>query len=764
MKIAYLSIPLALVLLVSMMANVFAAADFVQGANKPYYVGPKLDRLIIRYVTDNAVQWELFKTKEVNFVRAESIPETQLIDFANENPDDVLLARVAPPPWGAGVFFELEKWPTSELPVRKALAHLFDWDYATTQIFKPGIRGEIFGWMPGQYLEWQNPNPTTYVYSIQAAKDELTNAGWTQDASNNWFSPNGTAMGPVIYITPGYSPERMQLQLAMSQAASQMGIQIDIQHPPEWPTIEQVTYVEKNYNIFVNNHDFDQANPASVYFATFHSDSYTPIGASSNNYISCRDPVLDGYINTLRTTLSKEEAIQACWNIEERIQTQCYVLSSAQSAGMLHAIWKSDWADYIGFKDYTLGQGPNVNIDAAGFVFTKINIHPANAAFGGTLSLVSNNFFTNMNPLNWKEAHIEEQFIGTQIYEQLLKFDDIEDTIVYGQGLATDYKMEPYDLGDGKLGTKYTFHLAQNVTWHDGVPFTAEDVKYTFDLISAMKVPSTYCANVWPVYVKSEIIDDYTVAIYTNSQSYFQLLDIAAGQFAPIILPKHIFELLPDKTAFENNPPIGTGPFMFESMTMNEFISFKANPNYHRSARTLTMQFTQEDTAKIIGEEATYKFNLVGPQGETVTNGTATVSLMKAGTPIYSTTATNNGGGTYQVVLDTGNFGEGDSQVKITAEYVTDLFTYTATSTKSLTVLPVIYQTLLQQNSELTQSVNNMTSTISQQTATINDLQNSVSSLTNTVNILMIVAAAAVVIAVVAIVYAVIKKPSKSAS
>jgi hypothetical protein len=176
------------------------------------------------------------------------------------------------------------------------------------------------------------------------------------------------------------------------------------------------------------------------------------------------------------------------------------------------------------------------------------------------------------------------------------------------------------------------------------------------------------------------------------------------------------------------------------------------------------MQFTQEDTAKIIGEEATYKFNLVGPQGETVTNGTATVSLMKAGTPIYSTTATNNGGGTYQVVLDTGNFGEGDSQVKITAEYVTDLFTYTATSTKSLTVLPVIYQTLLQQNSELTQSVNNMTSTISQQTATINDLQNSVSSLTNTVNILMIVAAAAVVIAVVAIVYAVIKKPSKSAS
>ena len=107
MKIAYLSIPVALLLLVSMIANVSAAPDFVEAANKDYYTGPKLDRLIIRYVTDNAVQWELFKTKEVNFVRAESIPETQLIDYAAEHPD-VFLARVAPPPWGAGIFFQLE--------------------------------------------------------------------------------------------------------------------------------------------------------------------------------------------------------------------------------------------------------------------------------------------------------------------------------------------------------------------------------------------------------------------------------------------------------------------------------------------------------------------------------------------------------------------------------------------------------------------------------------------------------------------------------
>ncbi|MFX1319425.1 MAG: ABC transporter substrate-binding protein, partial [Promethearchaeota archaeon] len=85
--------------------------------------------------------------------------------------------------------------------------------------------------------------------------------------------------------------------------------------------------------------------------------------------------------------------------------------------------------------------------------------------------------------------------------------------------LAWNWTIEPTTAaGDIKDGMKYTFHLYENVTWHDGIRFTSEDVKYSLETI-----------HLWSTDTRSDVRDiyridtptDYTVEIYSTQPGYF---------------------------------------------------------------------------------------------------------------------------------------------------------------------------------------------------------------------------------------------------
>ncbi len=101
--------------------------------------------------------------------------------------------------------------------------------------------------------------------------------------------------------------------------------------------------------------------------------------------------------------------------------------------------------------------------------------------------------------------------------------------LVYGPGLIT---VEPYENEDfpweatrwevgtwttpqGNEASKITYYLRDDVTWHDGVPFTAEDVKFTMDYLKQQRVPKYQTA--WIDDSHSEIDDDYTITVYFNN-------------------------------------------------------------------------------------------------------------------------------------------------------------------------------------------------------------------------------------------------------
>lgn len=124
----------------------------------------------------------------------------------------------------------------------------------------------------------------------------------------------------------------------------------------------------------------------------------------------------------------------------------------------------------------------------------------------------------------------------------------------------------------------YRFWLAKDVKWHDGQPFTAHDVKFTFDTI--LNPASTNFRRGDFVALQSvTVIDDYTVDFKLSRIDAPFLSRMTMG-----IIPKHILGNVP-MNEMQAHPygraPIGTGPFKLERWTPAQNISLVAHKDYH---------------------------------------------------------------------------------------------------------------------------------------------------------------------------------------
>ena len=737
---------------------------------KPTYIpeimhGPYIDRITWLIMTETMTIWEAFKAGElsVSEVVPGVIPEEDMLDFAEKNPDKILLYRNAPESYGCYLGFNVQKWPTSQVEVRRAVAHLIDWDYHATTTWKPGVVPDCWGYAPGAfgYATWHNPEvnyQARYPFSTELAKKELTDNGWKYE-DGKWikYFPNGTKreMGTLKYVCPGYSPERIEIGIKLAEDAAKIGMKWEVVHPPDWPSTERAAYIERDFNLFVNCATADTLNPPIWYWSAYNSKSWKPKGTTTINHFGIKDPVMDELTDKLMVTNSIEEAIKLVWQIQKRDLEMCYVMPAPWGFPPLLAIWVDEFEYPFG-----LAKLPNMSVeDWKGehqSFFGHLNIRPKDKPFGGTY--VENRAYwpTSWNPLNWMEA--PEMQIFEYMYLRLahhIRLPDGRDVVV--PMLARNWTVDTWEVAPGKVGFKITFYLFDNITWHDGVPFTAEDVKYTLDLIKAVKTPCAIYARIWPMYVKSEVIDPYTIEIYTNRPGIFQLYTII--DLVP--LPKHIYELQPDPIAFDNFPPIGNGPFVFEDMKSHEYISLRANPRYYLSARRLITNVKLAETEKVVGEPAKFQFELTGPTGEKVTNATVTLSVWKAGEEVLSATATHIGGGVYEATIDTGTMGAGDYVVHVHAKYLTPLFTYETPTTIYLTVLPKVYKTLIESVESVKEDLSATKEAISGLQTTISQLQDAVSGvagISGTVTASMGLSVVSIIIAIVAVALAVRKK------
>jgi len=170
--------------------------------------------------------------------------------------------------------------------------------------------------------------------------------------------------------------------------------------------------------------------------------------------------------------------------------------------------------------------------------------------------------------LNWVlTTTTYENYVLRYLYDNLIDFDEDLNIIPV---LAKEFKVSDDHL-------RITVTLKDNLFWHDGVPITTKDIKFTMDKILDPAVPALNKVGWFTKLDRVEIVDDRTV-IFIWKELYAPSV-FTLTQFAPI--PEHVYGQEDFLTNPANRKPVGSGAFKFEEWRTSQMISIARNENYH---------------------------------------------------------------------------------------------------------------------------------------------------------------------------------------
>ena len=135
-----------------------------------------------------------------------------------------------------------------------------------------------------------------------------------------------------------------------------------------------------------------------------------------------------------------------------------------------------------------------------------------------------------------------------------------------------------------KDGLSVTWKLKQGVKWHDGKPFTADDVVFNWEYAKDPATATTTIGTYKDITVAK--LDDYTIKITFSKPTPFWA-NAFVGNWG-MIIPKHLFADYTGAKSREaptNLKPVGTGPYKFKDFKPGDLVTGDINPNYHMENR-----------------------------------------------------------------------------------------------------------------------------------------------------------------------------------
>ena len=161
-----------------------------------------------------------------------------------------------------------------------------------------------------------------------------------------------------------------------------------------------------------------------------------------------------------------------------------------------------------------------------------------------------------------------ELFVLRYLYDPILDYDENGDLIPV---LAASLP----DVSDDHLTV--TIKLRKDIHWQDGVPITAQDVKFTLDKIQDPNIPAINKVNYFEKLASLDTPDDHTLVFRWKEP--FSPGMYAITQLWPI--PEHIYGKGDFMTNPANRKPVGSGPFMFDEWRSGQYISLKRYDGYY---------------------------------------------------------------------------------------------------------------------------------------------------------------------------------------
>lgn len=201
---------------------------------------------------------------------------------------------------------------------------------------------------------------------------------------------------------------------------------------------------------------------------------------------------------------------------------------------------------------------------------------------GGSTLVYGSADYDSINPI--MNEHCEIKHL---LFDGLLKRD--------GDGNLIPSLAESWSYDEETM--TYTFRLREDVKWHDGEPFTAEDVKFTIDAIRDPENGSENAPNYAEVR-QIDVLSDNEVAFVLSEPNY-AFLDYMTMS----ILPKHLLEGEDLWLSDYFRHPIGTGPYRLESWDMGQAITMVKNDSYFDGPAqidTVIFKIVTDDNAKAL--------------------------------------------------------------------------------------------------------------------------------------------------------------------
>lgn len=203
---------------------------------------------------------------------------------------------------------------------------------------------------------------------------------------------------------------------------------------------------------------------------------------------------------------------------------------------------------------------------------------PTRRGGGGTLKLLMWQGPTLLNP--HFAVGTKDQYGSRVFYEPLAAWDADGNLVpILAEEIPT--------LKNGGLtkdGTAVIWKLKRNISWHDGRPFTADDVVFNWEYAADPATAATTIGSYQDI--KVEKIDSHSVRIRFKEPTPFWA-EAFVGTVG-MIIPKHLFEAFKgakSRDAPANLKPVGTGPYLFSDFKPGDLVTGKINPNYYEPNR-----------------------------------------------------------------------------------------------------------------------------------------------------------------------------------
>jgi peptide/nickel transport system substrate-binding protein len=226
----------------------------------------------------------------------------------------------------------------------------------------------------------------------------------------------------------------------------------------------------------------------------------------------------------------------------------------------------------------------------------KLYDDPGKPAYGDTIITASIGEASNLIPILAGDSASHD--VAGHIYSGLVKYD--KNLNIVGV-LAESWEVSKDNLS-------ITFHLRKDVKWHDGTPFTAHDVMYTYRVIVDPKTPTPYAGDFKPVR-EAKVIDEFTFKVTYEKPFAPGLQSWTVG-----ILPRHLLEGKDITTSPLIRKPIGTGPYLFKEWIPGDRVVLVANNGYFEGKPYVERRITRviPDLATMFLELKSYTIDMMG--------------------------------------------------------------------------------------------------------------------------------------------------------